>query len=262
MDKPILFSAEMIRALLDGRKTQTRRVVKPQPPIQPPENCHPKHEKKHSAPYLDAYCGEHKTQSNPRGMSADWCWWQVDNRQCLPTFRCPYGQPGDLLWVRETWCQQFGSLTLKPLEPRCAFYRATEKQHIVKSDDDCHVSLNADGTEASPWIPSIFMPRWASRLTLTLTEVRVQRLQEISEDDAISEGIERVGGPTSCSPWKDYSREQRFKFFSAPSASYRTLWDSINAKRAPWESNPWVWALTFTVHQSNIDTMDRERFAA
>lgn len=201
---PLLFTVDMIRALLDGRKTQTRRIVR----------------------RTDA--GRVKAPRSSRN-------WHLDDPDAVKA--CPYGGPGDLIWVRETWGVLYQQFRNDRDEP--TWYRAS-----------------GDLESLPTWYPSIHMPRWRSRLTLELTEVRLQRVQDISEQDAEAEGIECIGGNFSCSPWRDYSKEQRYKFFSAPSASFRSLWDSINAKRGySWDSNPWVWALTFKVHKVNVDQM-------
>ncbi|QIG67289.1 ASCH domain-containing protein [Rhizobium phage RHph_TM3_3_3] len=237
-DRPILFSGPMIRALLAGTKTQTRRLAS-DVPSQPGADCHPRNKPKHPAPYLDSYCSERKTAANPRGMSVNWCWWQVDDRQCLPTFKVK-AQPGDRLWVRETWQGlSFGD------------YRPTKSSQCevrYAATDPC-ADLDAEA-RGYPWRPSIFMPRWASRLTLTVTDVRVERLQDISEADAIAEGIERSDRfpDRFMTPAGDYA---------VPVVAYQRLWDSINGKGA-WADNPWIVAYTFTVHRQNIDAMSKE----
>jgi hypothetical protein len=188
-DRPILFSAPMVRAILAGTKTKTRRVVKPQPNNDPAKH-HP----------IEPY-------KTPTGL---WNWvLAVTGHGSGDPFACPYGKPGDRLWVRESFYAE---------SPQTIFYRAT---HTTYEDDP-----------RSGWKPSIHMPRWASRITLEITDVRVQRLQDISEADLDAEGIQELidGGV-------DHD--------GTPLDTYRTLWDSINAKRAPWESNPWVWAITF-----------------
>jgi hypothetical protein len=135
-------------------------------------------------------------------------------RECA--FCCPYGQSGDLLWVRETWKPHVDKTVHTP-----AIYRA----------DYTHDRL-ADSL--GPWRPSIHMPRWASRLTLHLTDVRVQRVQEISEEDAQAEGVEAMYLDDLGQTWKSYRR------------GFESIWDSINAKRGyGWTANPWIWALTF-----------------
>jgi hypothetical protein len=212
-ERPILFSAPMVRAILEGRKTQTRRVVKD-----------------------SAWRDFGDCDLDGKLVSS----WGIDKELSA------YGNPGDRLWVRETFLigyESDGNGNLihfdangNELSPK-AFYRATSPDLEWMNDDGYHV-------DATPWKPSIFMPRWASRITLEVIDVRVQRLQEISEADAIAEGCEQ--GLTSADA--DYEVVKRavnaLGVYSAV-ARYSLLWDSINAKRAPWSSNPWVWAITF-----------------
>jgi hypothetical protein len=159
--------------------------------------------------------------------------------------KCPYGKPGDLLWIRET----FGEFVRRPGVP------------VYRADGE-----NALGS-SNPWRPSIHMPRKYSRLTLKITEVRVQRLKEISEADAIAEGIERVDDPRGTA-WKSYEiiHEGRHKGKPSPHAavpnrspitSYCELWTAINGAGS-WDMNPWIWALTFTVEQRNVDDVLRD----
>ncbi|MCS0459489.1 hypothetical protein [Rhizobium favelukesii] len=236
-DRPILFSGPMVRALLDGRKTQTRRLVADVPP-QPDINCHPEKRQLSAAPYLDAYCSERKTSNNPRGMSVNWCWWQVDDRQCLPTFKVK-AKPGDRLWVRETWSHTGDHVFSISDARRSPFGHA-----IYQAD------ANPEYPHAKFW-PSIHMPREFSRMTLTVTDVRVERLQGITEADAVAEGCKQYSSATKLSrpfnaEWKGIYRE-----------GYAELWNEINGAGA-WESNPWVVAYTFTVHHGNIDRLSKE----
>jgi hypothetical protein len=189
-ERPIIFSGPMVRAILDGRKTMTRRVVKPQP--------------KRQGPIL-----------------------AMDD---LP--RCPYGAPGDRLYVRETWRL---SAHLDGCSPSKA-WNADSKQGLVplaiQYRADSHVELGAYGDKISwtwgRWRPSIHMPRWASRIQLEVTGVRVERVQDTSEADIIEEGCPRE--------------------YLLGSNWFRPLWDSINAKRGyNWKSNPWVWCVNFEV---------------
>lgn len=227
-DKPILFSAPMVRALLAGTKTQTRRVIKDVPP-RPEANCHQRSIATHAAPYLDAYCSERHTPENPRGMSERWCWWQVDDRQCLPTFllKC---KPGDRLYVREHWRTggQHDHLAPRDLSPEWAL----------------PIEYLADGTDHrnGRFRQGMHMPRWASRITLTVTDVRVQRLQDISTGDAEAEGA--LVPP--------YSSE-----FAAVHAvpMYQAIWEGINGPGS-WDANPWVAAYTFTLQLGNIDAIE------
>lgn len=220
--RPILFSGPMVRALLAGTKTQTRRIVKPQP----------MHEGVRS--YGDSWAWR---WNNLEGWFSGVTTKQLVSHAGMLQ-HCPYGQPGDLLWARETflsvykmdWNDMFVvDDTGNYVEE--LWYRANaglpdapEYRYLV---DDEHVP--------TPWKPSIHMPRWASRITLRITEVRVQRLQECSNEDAIAEGI---GSPL----------DARY----AAAHEYRALWESINGPES-WTANPWVWALTFEVMHANVD---------
>lgn len=192
--RPILFNAQMVRAILAGTKTQTRRVVKPQAGAE-------------VVPVL------------------------LNNRGEWP---CPYGKPGDQLWVRETW--QHSNHPFGPADESCAiFYRADYW-------DDPH---GMDG-EKSPegkyreWRPSIHMPRWAFRIMLEIVSVRVERLWVISEADAMAEGadlahfgVDAYGLPSGCAVMSISHR-----------AGYIELWESINGPGS-WDANPWVWVVEF-----------------
>lgn len=226
-ERPILFSAPMVRALLENRKTQTRRVLK---------NPH----------YMGCLTGDcpHERQTDCNAAIEQWVKHgcviegdmprKVNSIEPLP---CPYGQPGDGLWVKET----FTRLTV----PR-NFVGAEHLRLGPANRRDQWVAWY-DGTPdpRTGWvaeekrIPSIFMPRWASRITLEITKVRVERVQEISEADATAEGwLKRA--EVSCVPevHADASRDW-----------YGDLWDLINAKREDgayaWKKNPWVWVLEF-----------------
>jgi hypothetical protein len=172
-EKPILFSTLMVQAILEGRKTQTRRVIKCDFYVE-------------NDPPLTAYIPDYIT-GEPQPVK-------------LP---CPYGQIGDRLWVRETFV-----------------YHHTG-QLFYKTDIPvlCHKNWK--------WKPSIFMPRTASRITLEITDIRIERLQDISEEDCLSEGINYQGNAYDTI------------------GAFSDLWDSINAKKHPWQSNPWVWVIEF-----------------
>ena len=170
-ESPIVFSPEMVRAILEGRKTQTRRVIKKPEQYEEIRDC--------------AFC-------------------------------CPYGQVGDRLWVKETW----GAWP-----------------HLGGDYQRESLRYRADGEYESEynawrWRPSIFMPRWASRLTLEIIKVRVQRLQEISAEDVVAEGVL----PPNPHGWLPDIARLKFGLF----------WDTLNAKRGyDWASNSWVWAIEF-----------------
>lgn len=194
-ERPILFSAPMVRALLNGTKTQTRRVVKPQPEI-----------------------AQLLTHSG-------WSAWHDGSGRPL---RNPYGQPGDRLWVREAWQVHHaggdepihGPMKEHPGGLVCMGYRATEEERVRDHQPFAK-------PYAGPWRPSIHMPRWACRLVLEVTDVRVQRLQAISGADAVAEGV--------------YAR---LPDNGIAQSEFADLWRSINGADS-WTANPWVWAVSF-----------------
>ncbi len=214
-EKPILFKDDMIRAILEGRKTQTRRIMKPQPVIDSDGWFRWDGHKPNSK--LGAYASNH-----------------ID-LQAISIFvgvSCPYGQPGDRLWVRETFqgpllsyeqAQEFFNHREKFESPRYCQYRA--------DGGPAPVFVNADDEERYGWRPSIHMPRWASRITLEITDVRVERLQDISEEDAEAEGADPVLVPPDGG---DYPHRQGFL----------DLWESIYGQDS-WDANPWVWCISF-----------------
>lgn len=233
-DKPIIFSDPMVRALLDGRKTQTRRIIKNVPDA-PPARCAPRNTPKHPAPYLDAYCGDRPTSTNPRGMGRNWHWWQIDDRPGPVAFRLPYAT-GDRLWVREAvcWVSRWGWR-----------YRA----------DDDDLSDKREAGEVGRWRPSIHMPRLASRITLTVTDVRVQRLQDISEADAWAEGCRRGDATDNGGYFPADETDPSgigWRGWDCACDWYADLWNSLHGTDA-WDTNPWVAAYSFTVQRGNID---------
>jgi hypothetical protein len=222
-DRPILFSAPMVLALLAGRKTQTRRLLR-QPMPEPPamDAIYPGNEAKHPAPYFDAYCGAMKTPGNPRGMTDRWCWWTRDDRQSLPAVKVGY-VPGDRLWVREGWAPVAASPDAS--KPRRAWYRCgheEERGYGPRTD--------------VRWRVSIHMPRWASRLTLTVTDVRVQKLQDITEADAKAEGVSLYPAEMAA-----YYR-----------VAFQDVWNRLHGRGA-WDANPEVIAISFAVERKNVD---------
>lgn len=215
-DRPILFSAPMVRALLDGRKTQTRRPFKPRGFE---FYTHPTSGDRYNEyrPYRDGtWDGSRIVGSGPMQAFG----WGEGLYSYLPY------APGDRLYVRETW------RTLQKVD--CL------KPKLLMDDVD-KIDYRADGYPRNPlWAwgknrVAIHMPRWASRLTLTVTDVRVERLNDCSEVDAIQEGVTLVE-----------------ESYEDPVEAYAALWDSINGAGA-WEANPWIVAITFTVEQRNID---------
>lgn len=217
-ERPILFSAPMVRALIAGTKTQTRRVVK-----------------------LPMKRGTRDSAGwRPFDLSLD------DDRRCAADFS-PYGVEGDRLWCKETWRVADAS------EGDIA-YRADGgvRRYLgtLSPDEDDHPwwerwrrhSISKDGNRTA-WCPSIYMPRAISRVTLGVTSVRVERLQDITEDDAKAEGCSGFDPEPTAEGGTIYARKG---ISSAPSplAHFRSLWKSINGPDS-WEANPWVWALGF-----------------
>ncbi|MCV0371109.1 hypothetical protein [Filomicrobium sp.] len=250
---PILFSGPMVCALLreiekpGTGKTQTRRVLSP-------DNIR----------FMRGGINEPIVKCTPtKEMLAEALEGARNMRliEHVLTWDCPGAgyvmanlkyAPGDLLWVRETWCEGPIGRDGVVEDWREYFYRATDHDVMGIDDGDGFSVLNADGSLKSPWRPSIHMPRRASRLTLEVTDVRVERLQDISEEDAIAEGVSRiatVGG----AGWQDYSGGVGF---GDPRRSFLSLWDSLNEARGfGWDVNPWVVAVTFKVHRVNIDAL-------
>lgn len=222
-DRPILFSAPMVRALLAGTKTQTRRVIKP------------RGENSLFAPgmWADSYV------LNPG--NAEW-------RAREISFTV-----GDRLWVREQY-YQFGhwepviGAKTKGGQQKWAFV-GVDQMVTFEQPAECLASRNKAFPGLPRWYKRLgrFMPRRYSRLTLTVTDVRVERLQDISEADAIAEGIEPAA---LANHWRDYGPDPLP--WASPVESYRSLWDSINGPSA-WDANPWVVAVSFDVLQGNID---------
>lgn len=204
----MLFKAEMVRAILEGRKTQTRRIIKD----------------------ATGLFWDHKAWRPEvvNGEITHWVSMDTMNDGHLfgagsPQRKCPQGRPGDRLWVRETWNKEGANFHDDFTKPNPPYYYAAD--------------YDAEANKLYTWKPSLFMPRAASRITLEITDVRAQRLNDISDEDALAEGVERntvdiemvrhclVNGSMHCD-------------------RYARLWDSINGEGA-WKANPYVWAITF-----------------
>ena len=218
-ERPILFSGPMVLALLAGTKTQTRRAVKPQPWA----SCLIEEGMDGEAPFIySALHGE-----GPGHDVQEW------RSPCT----CPYGQPGDRLWVRETFVQGWD---YDPVTDCIQQFDADGKKRPIKTwyrADDADIDwCDADGWEANtPWKPSIHMPRSASRITLEVTGVRAERLQDISEADAQAEGwTRRPEVSTDPQVHKEAARDW-----------FMDLWESINGPGS-WGANPWVWCVSFS----------------
>jgi len=206
-ERPILFAGDMVREILAGGKTQTRRVVMPQPDFaaQPRWTFGPGHSGE------GWYCSE--TEYPDEGSVY---------------YECPYGIPGDRLWVRETWATH-NILDGKP--PR----EASEDAPVwYKAGGQVKNSRPYIRTTRGSWRPSIHMPRWMSRITLEVTSVHVERIRDIGREpaDALAEGIQLRGDSTAAP-------------FNAVS-DFAALWDRINERRGfGWKVNPWVWVVKF-----------------
>lgn len=206
-EHPIIFSSDMVRAISEDRKIMTRRKVKPQPIY------HPKRKAWDLAQIK-------------KGQSFYWSENILPSKELLDF--CPYGQVGDRLWVRETayyWKNHdvvyLDNPELKSLLLDTAHIENIRSQGLVP---EC----------VGKWIKksSIFMPRWASRITLEITNIKVERLQEITRRDTLAEGI-------------NLNTSLRQMGYSEGRTEFKHLWDSINGKKYPWKSNPFVWCLEF-----------------
>lgn len=233
-ERPILFSGPMVRAILDGRKTQTRRIVKPQPPEWAT----------HAELHMDGWF----FHDGPEDREDLWFYpdYESDGLQC------PFGHPGDRLWVRETWGvldQFFEGIDQQPDRP---FKIIKEEKfgkgyygssYVIYGADGPNSWANDEGEECTRWKPSIHMPRWASRITLEITGVRVERLKKITRLEALKEGFQ---GHEPI-PGEDDERIFAWEGRSSapdPLAHFAATWDSLYGFGS-WEANPWVWVIEF-----------------
>ncbi|HEN4880043.1 hypothetical protein [Klebsiella pneumoniae] len=196
-ERGMIFNGEMVRAILDGRKTQTRRPIK--------------------------WKQTRFTEIGEREDGSKWPWSEDAEHACDFWHPCPFGAVGDRIWVRETWNKYGGLLT----------YRA---------DHDWIDDMRKETVCTAKWVPSIHMPRWASRILLEITNVGVQRLQDISSGDAVREGIYQLpaSGRYCISPGDQY-----FGWVSHSAKEvYSWLWSSIYGEES-WKANGWVWVISF-----------------
>ena len=212
-ERPILFSGPMVRALLAGTKTQTRRLL----------NLHP------SA--LQCCCGGNATRWTKK-YSNQWHCGACNGgarivRNCLEYVTCPYGQPGDRLWVREAWRTVAEADALPPRDLNAA--------HRIWFEADAPHQPGA-----GRYRPGMFMPRWASRITLEITDVRLERLNDISEEDARAEGVQFYPGEGGVF----YVPDVPYSGSDTAVGSFRILWEFINGAGS-WDANPWVWPISF-----------------
>lgn len=228
-ERPILFSGPMVRALLNDAKMQTRRVMNPQPV---PHRLHS------FGIGVDACIGplggltfEGEAPGTYRCLGGDTLW-----------ERCPFGVVGDRLWVRESAVIAPPNFSDDPTEGILDVQGKRRLVQYIATDPD----MDAARDFKLKVTPSIFMPRWASRIMLELTDVRAERVQSISENDAIAEGIQRGDGTPYFVGFDLHKIKGTRKVYGTARDAYRSLWDSLNAKRGySWDANPWVWALTF-----------------
>lgn len=298
-DRPILFKAEMVRAILGGRKSQTRRVIKPQPPKHWPDYF-AKLARGHtslSLPEVRYFRSDNTEVKCPYGQPGDeqgtkfrdssppsdgWYWirWTAhDNERqvwlrrfhsledeardgipdndverwlwgtspfddpesvCLDVAEpldIEWRRPGDRLWVRETWGAVWPDMEAASLKDSIIEYRANLKPGCTDYPGEWPADEARGNPDAPKWRPSIHMPRWASRITLEVTGVRVERVQDITLEDMIAEGATPI--------------QEDCYFFDSYAIPFCKLWDSVNAKRGySWEQNPWVWIVEFRLEQA------------
>jgi len=208
-ERPIIFSTEMVQAILEDRKTQTRRIIKPQPLWE-------------ESPTL---CDDNYWRGRFETLDKHSRYPDID----IEEIKCPYGIASDRLWVRETWRAEeldpYGEDGIRYKADR-AFIQIENSQKASEKWLDARYTKKGDRYPDGQWRPSIFMPRWASRITLEIKDVKVERVQKITEEDAIAEGCAGAFLPADC--------------------EFELLWNSFNAKRGyGWNKNPWVWVVKF-----------------
>lgn len=215
-ERPILFSDAMVRAILDGRKTQTRRMVKPQPSW-----------------ISEAWHWVCKK------LDAGYCHTRAEALMRLMLPHCPYGQPGHRLWVREA---------------HALMLHADGERVHYRADGDNPVDWRGNPLR---WTPSIHMPRWASRILLEITGVRVERLQQITKKDALAEGVTQRGAHYSMD-WSGVGKPTGIRNVDGTRAlateaylgndnaigAFATYWENLSGPNS-WNANPWVWVVEF-----------------
>lgn len=245
IDHPILFSAPMVRALLAGTKTQTRRLLTEARVFATPET-------KAFTLRGDDLARALQNASRFRRLDGNGWFWESDAFEWqAPALRTGWMAhigyaPGDRLWVREAW---HAARSLNRTPPRDIPHDA-DIEHAATARSYAEIGLKGKLR------PGIHMPRWASRLTLPITEVRVQRLQNITEEDALAEGVVPHPNGGFWVPGVGHPNPD-FPYLARPTARemYAALWDVINGSGA-WLANPWVTATSFDVHRQNIDAME------
>ncbi|HBR3311751.1 TPA: hypothetical protein L9S24_002313 [Klebsiella pneumoniae] len=194
-ERGIIFNAEMVRALLDGRKTQTRRPIK--------------------------WKQTRLTEICEREDGSKWPWSEDAEHACDFWHPCPFGTVGDRIWVREAFLVHSRATDVATL-----VYKASERNSWTEQTRRVPVAVCNKPATPEKWTPSLHMPRWASRILLEITGVRVERLRSMSQDDARAEGVIAASGPMEAS------------------LAFRELWDSIYGEES-WKANPWDWVIEF-----------------
>ncbi|MHB7569227.1 ASCH domain-containing protein [Citrobacter braakii] len=213
-ERGMIFNAEMVNAILSGRKVQTRRPIK--------------------------WKQTRFTEIGEREDGSKWPWSEDTENVCDYWHPCPFGAVGDRIWVRETWAEAGASA------PDLTLYRANYPEHVPPQYE------NVPTVTSICWTPSIFMPRWASRILLEITDVRVDRLNGISEADARAEGMPSAGEllpdypDTYLTPVGD---------FATAKVAFQRLWESIYGKEN-WQADPWVWVIGFKRIEGNSHATD------
>lgn len=206
-ERGMIFNGEMVRAILDGRKTQTRRIMKNQPAGDYPE-----------------------TPALIRNVGTGFQWHGLYGESSI--FNCPLGSIGERIWVRETFRVHSRATDVATL-----VYRASVRNSWTEQTHRVPVAVCNKPATPEKWTPSIHMPRWASRLLLEITDVRVERVQDISQIDAIAEG-----GPPDHPSFSKISREMGFSDW--PRSWFAQTWWGIYGREA-WNTNPWVWVIEY-----------------
>ncbi|EPF6634553.1 TPA: hypothetical protein NPP16_001811 [Klebsiella pneumoniae] len=194
-ERGMIFNAEMVRALLDGRKTQTRRPIK--------------------------WKQTRFTEIGEREDGSKWPWSEDAKHACDFWHPCPFGAVGDRIWVREAFRVHSRATDVATL-----VYKASERNSWTEQTRRVPVAVCNKPATPEKWTPSLHMPRWASRILLEITGVRVERLRSMSQDDARAEGVIAASGPMEAG------------------LAFRELWDSIYGEES-WKANPWVWVIEF-----------------
>ncbi|WP_410680852.1 hypothetical protein [Citrobacter braakii] len=242
-ERGMIFNGEMVRAILDDRKTQTRRIMAIQP--------------EHSELGLRRVIDSKNGRDNGKYFwsQSDACGLKMRSK----VFGCPYGEVGDRIWVRETWatlgnedgcCVDWNDNLCKGDERAAArIYRASCEQRpgdygLWSIPDNAYWKPDTENEKfEGAWRPSIHMPRWASRILLEITNVRVERLNAIREEDATAEGVPRAGGLLPDYPGTFLTPNGDF---ATAKVAFQRLWESIYGEEN-WQANPWVWVIEFKV---------------